>query len=87
MKPVRKVSFTSAPTRCKPKSKISAPAIGASIPRFFRRNVPTALAEAPNEMKTTENPTTKESAEVNRPPRGCWPWRNCSMPMPESMEM
>jgi hypothetical protein len=85
--PERNVNFASTPTRCKPKSRINAPAIGESCARFFKRKVPTALADAPNEMNTTENPMTKETAEAKRPPRGCWPWRNCSMPMPESIEM
>src|SRR5579859_1091561 len=69
--PMRKLSFINAPSRCSPNSKISAPATGASNARFCRRNVPTALADAPNEMNTTEKPTTNESAEPKSPPRGC----------------
>src|SRR4029077_10735154 len=38
-------------------------------------------------MKTTESPTTNESAERNRPPFGCWPCRSCSTPIPLSIEI
>jgi len=38
-------------------------------------------------MNTTENPATKAIAEEKSPERGTSPWRNCSMPMPESIEM
>src|ERR1041384_5286947 len=38
-------------------------------------------------MKTTESPTTNESAEENSPPLGCWPCRSCSIPIPLSIEM
>jgi hypothetical protein len=61
--------------------------MGVRSPRFWRRKVPTALAEAPKEIKTREKPATKASEEAKRLPRGGWPWRNCSMPIPESMEM
>jgi len=61
--------------------------MGARKERFCCRNVPTALAVAPKEMKTTEKPTTKATEEAKSPVRGCWPWRSCSTPMPESMEM
>jgi len=44
--------------------------MGASNERFWRRNVPTALAEAPKEMKTTEKPITKASEEAKSPARG-----------------
>ena len=49
---------------------MSAPATGASRARFWRRNAPTALADAPKPMNTTENPKTKESEEAKRPDFG-----------------
>src|SRR5713226_8413303 len=61
--------------------------MGARRPRFWRRKCPTALAEAPKEMNTTEKPATKAREEANRPELGTSPLRSCSMPMPESMEM
>ena len=82
------VSLISTPSRCKPNSKINAPAIGAKTPRFCRKNDPTALAEAPNEMNTTENPATNASDDRNNSAvRHFPPLRNCSMPIPDSMEM
>src|SRR6266436_2669565 len=69
MRPVRTVSLMRTPRRCRPKRRIKAPAMGASRERFWRRKVPTALAEAPKEIKTTEKPTTKESEEAKRPAR------------------
>src|ERR1700731_1980789 len=85
--PVFNVNLISNPNRCSPKSKINAPAIGARKPRFWRRNDPTALADAPKEIKTAENPATKASEEPKSPERGNSPLRNCSMPIPDSMDM
>ena len=85
--PMRNLSLMSAPMRCKPKRRINAPATGASRLRFCLRKAPTALAEAPKAMNTTEKPATKATAEENSPERGTSPWRSCSIPMPESMEM
>src|ERR1700681_894397 len=85
--PVLNVSLISNPKRCSPKSKINAPAIGAKTPRFCRRNDPTALADAPKEIKTAENPATKASEDPKSPERGNSPLRNCSMPIPDNMEM
>ena len=56
--------------RCKPKRTISEPATGASRLRLRTKKVPTALADAPNEMKTIENPKTKASADREQPCRG-----------------
>src|SRR5260370_6041253 len=64
--PDRGCSLASAPTKCNPNKMISAPAIGASVLRFSRKKEPTALAEAPNEIKTTEKPNTKETDDENR---------------------
>src|SRR5713226_5824395 len=61
--------------------------MGARRPRFWRKKEPTALAEAPKDMNTTEKPATKARAEENRPEVGTSPLRSCSMPMPESMEI
>src|SRR6516225_464219 len=47
---------------------------------------PLTLAEAPKVMNTTENPATNERDDPNRPARGCCPCRNCSIPIPDSME-
>src|ERR1700692_283454 len=66
---------------------MTAPANGASRLLFCSRNCPTALADAPNAMNTTEKPTTKEKAEVSRLPRGRSPCRNCSTPIPDNIEM
>src|SRR2546430_6193341 len=77
----------STPSKCRPNKIISAPAIGGGVVRFSRKNEPTALADAPNEMKTVENPTTNESADAKSPPRGCCPCRNCSMPTPDNIEI
>jgi len=38
-------------------------------------------------MKTTEKPAMKESEEPNKLELGTSPFRSCSMPTPESMEM
>jgi hypothetical protein len=69
-----------------PNIRISAPATGARSARFSRRNCPTALADAPNEINTKEKPAMKAKDVANSPARGGSSWRNCSMPMPESME-
>ncbi len=60
--------------------------MGASSVRLRTRNEPTALAEAPNVMKTIENPVTNASADVSRLPRGALPSLSCSTPMPESID-
>ena len=77
----------SSPSRCRPNNKISAPAIGASVARCCPRNEPTALADAPKVMKTAEKPNTNASADAKSPARGVCPCLNCSMPMPDSIEM
>ncbi len=64
-----------------------APATGARSERFWRRKEPTALADAPKAIKTTENPATKARDEAKRPELGVSPLRSSSMPMPESIEM
>jgi len=76
----------SAPMRVKAEEKDQGAATGARSERFWRKKEPTALAEAPKEIKTTEKPATKARAEENRPEVGTSPLRSCSMPMPESME-
>ncbi len=86
-KPQRTGMRPSQPIKCNPKRRITAPAKGASRFLFCSRNWPTALAEAPKAMNTTEKPMTNANAEVSRLPRGRSPWRNCSTPMPESIEM
>ena len=68
--PARTFILIKPPRRCRPKSMISAPAIGVSKFRFCCRKPPTALADAPKPIKTTEKPTTKESAEEKRPAFG-----------------
>ena len=65
---------------------MTAPATGPISALCCSRNWPTALAEAPKLMKTTENPETNASEEANRLLRAGWPVRSCSTPMPESME-
>src|SRR5580704_2781053 len=65
---------------------MSAPANGASRLRLRTRNDPTALADAPNVMKTMENPKTKAKADVSNPPRGA-PSLSCSTPIPDSIEI
>jgi hypothetical protein len=69
-----------------PNIRINAPATGARSARFSRRNCPTALADAPNQINTKEKPATKAKDVANNQTRGRCPWRNCSMPMPESIE-
>jgi hypothetical protein len=61
--------------------------MGARTPRFCRRNDPTALADAPKEIKTAENPATNASEDPKSPERGNSPLRNCSMPIPDNIEM
>jgi len=82
-----KIELDERSEEVKANSRIKAPATGARRVRFWRRKDPTALAEAPKEIKTTEKPATKASAEANKPELGTSPLRSCSMPMPDSMEM
>src|ERR1700741_1957171 len=86
-KPVRIVIFESQPTRCSPKRTIKEPARGASRLRLRTRKVPTALADAPNEIKTIEKPKTNARADTSSPPRGAFPSLSCSTPMPDSIEL
>ena len=85
--PARGWSLMSRPRRCRPKRRMSAPAMGVSALRCCLRKTPTALADAPKEMKTTEKPAMKESEEPNKLELGTSPLRSCSTPTPESMEM
>jgi hypothetical protein len=79
--------FTSHPTRCKPKRMINAPAIGAIRVLFRSMNEPTALAEAPSVIKTTEKPITNAKARASSlPVEEPSPSFNCSTPTPESIE-
>src|ERR1700732_651724 len=64
-----------------------APAKGARRFLFCRRNCPTALADAPKATNTTEKPITNANEDAIRLPRGFSPRRNCSTPIPESIEM
>jgi hypothetical protein len=48
---------------------------------------PTALADAPNAMKTAEKPSTKAKADQRSPPRGAFSAFNCSTPIPDNMDM
>src|SRR6266699_4864351 len=86
-RPPRTGMRPSQPMRCRPRSTIIAPAKGASKLRLRTRNWPTALADAPKVMNTTEKPITKANEDVSRLPRGLSPCRSCSTPMPESMEI
>src|ERR1700722_17875152 len=61
--------------------------MGARTPLFCRRNDPTALADAPKEINTAENPATKASEDPKSPERGNSPLRSCSMPIPDNIEM
>jgi len=45
-----------------------------------------ALDDAPKVMNTVEKPATKARAEPNRLALGAFPWRNSSIPIPDSIE-
>src|SRR5580692_8350379 len=77
----------SRPIKWRPKRTIMAPAKGARRFLFCSRNWPTALADAPKAINTTEKPMTNANEDAIRLPRGFSPRRNCSTPIPESIEM
>src|SRR5260370_11133242 len=85
--PARTGIFPSTPIKWRPKRTMMAPANGARRLLFCRRNCPTALADAPNATNTTEKPITNANEDAIRLPRGFSPRRNCSTPIPESIEM
>src|SRR5271167_1017582 len=85
--PARTGIFPSTPIKWRPKRTIIAPANGARRLLCCRRNCPTALADAPKATNTTEKPITNANEDAIRLPRGFSPRRNCSTPIPESIEM
>ena len=74
---VSSAAMRNTPIVCRPKITMTAPATLASTGLFASRNLPSALAEAPSAVNTSEKPSTKASDVTSTWRRDARTWPRC----------